>query len=138
MVVVTSVVPGMTQEMYDGMSVQMIPVIKGMPGFIAHAGMAIAGGWDPLEWRIKMTEGLPDWQLVLRTLKEKAGFRFADRLHRSVHDVDDQFYAELKRLFNNAELIELTATAAAFEMFTRIVDSLNLPTTPAPASVPRK
>jgi isoquinoline 1-oxidoreductase subunit beta len=37
--------------------------------------MAIAGGWDPLEWRIKMTEGLPDWQLVLKTLKEKAGFR---------------------------------------------------------------
>ena len=37
--------------------------------------MAIAGGWDPLDWRIKMTEGLPDWQLVLKTLKAKAGFR---------------------------------------------------------------
>ena len=37
--------------------------------------MAIAGGWDPLEWRIKMTEGMADWQLVLKTLKEKAGFR---------------------------------------------------------------
>jgi isoquinoline 1-oxidoreductase beta subunit len=47
-------------------------------GFMAESfvdEMAIAGGWDPLEWRIKMTEGLPDWQLVLRTLKEKAGFR---------------------------------------------------------------
>src|SRR2546425_783906 len=28
-----------------------------------------------LEWRIKMTEGLSDWQLVLKTLKEKSGFR---------------------------------------------------------------
>jgi isoquinoline 1-oxidoreductase beta subunit len=37
--------------------------------------MAIAGGWDPLEWRLKMTEGMPDWQLVLKTLKEKSGFR---------------------------------------------------------------
>ena len=37
--------------------------------------MAIAGGWDPLEWRLKMTEGLDDWQLVLKTLKEKSGFR---------------------------------------------------------------
>lgn len=37
--------------------------------------MAIAGGWDPLDWRIEMTKGLDDWQLVLRTLKEKAGFR---------------------------------------------------------------
>ena len=47
-------------------------------GFMAEVfvdEMAIAGGWDPLEWRIKMTEGMPDWQLVLRTLKEKSGFR---------------------------------------------------------------
>jgi isoquinoline 1-oxidoreductase subunit beta len=47
-------------------------------GFMAESfvdEMAIAGGWDPLEWRIKMTEGLDDWQLVLKTLKQHAGFR---------------------------------------------------------------
>jgi isoquinoline 1-oxidoreductase beta subunit len=47
-------------------------------GFMAESfvdEMALAGGWDPLEWRLKMTEGLPDWQLVLKTLKEKSGFR---------------------------------------------------------------
>ena len=81
----------------------------------------------------KQIEGVNEFEAGPYTEKEKAGFRFADRLHRSVHDVDDQFYAELKRQFNNAELVELTATAAAFEMFTRIVDSLKLPTTPAPA-----
>lgn len=37
--------------------------------------VALAGGWDPLEWRIEMTRGLEDWQLVLETLKEKSGFR---------------------------------------------------------------
>jgi isoquinoline 1-oxidoreductase beta subunit len=37
--------------------------------------VAIAGGWDPLEWRIRLTQGMDDWQLVLKTLKEKAGFR---------------------------------------------------------------
>jgi len=37
--------------------------------------MALAGGWDPLEWRIRMTQDKPDWQLVLKTLKEKSGFR---------------------------------------------------------------
>ena len=36
--------------------------------------MAIAGGWDPLEWRIKMTEGNERWQRVLKKLKEMAGF----------------------------------------------------------------
>jgi isoquinoline 1-oxidoreductase beta subunit len=47
-------------------------------GFMAESfvdEMAIAGGWDPLDWRIKMTEGLDDWQLVLKTLKQHAGFR---------------------------------------------------------------
>src|SRR5260370_4203079 len=47
-------------------------------GFMAESfvdEMAIAGGWDPLEWRLKMTEGMDDWQLVLTTLREKSGFR---------------------------------------------------------------
>jgi isoquinoline 1-oxidoreductase beta subunit len=47
-------------------------------GFMAESfidEMALAGGWNPLDWRLKMTEGLPDWQLVLKTLKEKSGFR---------------------------------------------------------------
>jgi isoquinoline 1-oxidoreductase subunit beta len=47
-------------------------------GFVTESfidEMALAGGWDPLEWRLKMTEGLADWQLVLKTLKEKSGFR---------------------------------------------------------------
>ena len=37
--------------------------------------IAIAGGWNPLEWRIKMTDGIEDWQYVLKVLKEKANFR---------------------------------------------------------------
>jgi isoquinoline 1-oxidoreductase beta subunit len=37
--------------------------------------MAIAGGWNPLDWRIEMTKGMADWQLVLNTLKQKARFR---------------------------------------------------------------
>jgi isoquinoline 1-oxidoreductase beta subunit len=37
--------------------------------------VALAGGWDPLEWRLALTQGMADWQLVLRTLKEKSGFR---------------------------------------------------------------
>jgi isoquinoline 1-oxidoreductase beta subunit len=37
--------------------------------------VALAGGWDPLDWRLEMTQGMADWQLVLRTLKEKSGFR---------------------------------------------------------------
>jgi len=36
--------------------------------------MALAGGWDPLEWRLEMTKGLEPWQRVLLKLKEISGF----------------------------------------------------------------
>ncbi len=36
--------------------------------------MALAGGWDPLEWRIKMTEGNEPWQRVLAKVKEVSGW----------------------------------------------------------------
>jgi len=36
--------------------------------------MALAGGWDPLEWRLKMTEGNERWQRVLLKMKEVCGF----------------------------------------------------------------
>lgn len=36
--------------------------------------MALAGGWDPLDWRIKMTEGNERWQRVLAKMKEVCGY----------------------------------------------------------------
>jgi isoquinoline 1-oxidoreductase beta subunit len=36
--------------------------------------MALAGGWDPIDWRLKMTEGIEPWQRVLKAMKDKSGF----------------------------------------------------------------
>jgi isoquinoline 1-oxidoreductase beta subunit len=36
--------------------------------------LALAGGWDPLDWRLKMTAGNEPWQRVLTKLKEVSGF----------------------------------------------------------------
>lgn len=36
--------------------------------------LAQAGGWDPLDWRLKMTEGNEPWQRVLKAMKEKSGW----------------------------------------------------------------
>ena len=36
--------------------------------------MALAGGWDPLDWRIALTQHRPDMQLVLNTLKNTGAF----------------------------------------------------------------
>ena len=47
-------------------------------GFITECfidELALAGGWNPLDWRIEMTKGLEDYQRVLHMLKDKAGYR---------------------------------------------------------------
>ena len=36
--------------------------------------LALAGGWDPLEWRLKLTEGMEPWQRVLLAMKAKSGW----------------------------------------------------------------
>ena len=36
--------------------------------------MALAGDWEPLEWRLEMTKGLERWQRVLQKLKAVSGF----------------------------------------------------------------
>jgi alkylhydroperoxidase family enzyme len=64
------------------------------------------------------------------TEAEKLGFRYADRLHRSPLEIDDAFYASARNVFDDRQIIELTAVAAAYEYFTRFVDALRIPTTP--------
>ncbi|MGA8103622.1 MAG: carboxymuconolactone decarboxylase family protein [Candidatus Acidiferrales bacterium] len=66
------------------------------------------------------------------TPREKLGFRAADRLHRSADEIDDAFYNPLQQTFSLQEIIELMATAAAFECFPRFVSSLHISTTPLP------
>jgi AhpD family alkylhydroperoxidase len=69
------------------------------------------------------------------TAVEKVGFRCAERLHRSATEIDDDFYVELKQAFTDQQIVELVATAAAFEFLPRFVDALKIPTTPVPGSV---
>jgi alkylhydroperoxidase family enzyme len=45
-------------------------------------------------------------------------------------------FAKLKSVYTDAQIIELVAAAAAFEMFPRLVDGLRLPITPSPKSSP--
>jgi alkylhydroperoxidase family enzyme len=78
----------------------------------------------------EQVDGVRDFENGPFTEREKIGLRCADRLHRSPHEIDDAFYAALKSVFSDKEIIERTATAAAFEFFTRFVDALRIPTTP--------
>jgi len=66
------------------------------------------------------------------TEAEKLGFHCAECLHRSGQDLDDELFARLKSAYTDAQVIELVATASAFELFPRLVDGLRLPITPIP------
>lgn len=68
------------------------------------------------------------------TAAEKLGLRCAERLHGSGRDLDDGLFASLKQVYSDAQIVELVVTAAAFEMFPRLVDGLRLPTTPIPGA----
>jgi AhpD family alkylhydroperoxidase len=69
---------------------------------------------------------------------EKLGFRCAERLHRSPQEIDEDFFAELKSAYTDPQIVELMATASAFELFPRLVDGLRIPTTPIPEASARK
>jgi uncharacterized peroxidase-related enzyme len=66
------------------------------------------------------------------TEKEKAGFRYAGRLHHSGHAINEAAYDDLSAHFTSEEIVELTAVAAAFEFFSRINSALRIPVTPLP------
>jgi uncharacterized peroxidase-related enzyme len=68
------------------------------------------------------------------TQTEKLGLRCAEKIHRSGRDLDDASFAELKNAYNDAQIVELIATAAVFEFFPRFVDGLRIPITPVPAA----
>lgn len=64
--------------------------------------------------------------------KEKAGLRYAGLVHQSGHAVNEAAYDAVREHFSDAEIIELTAVAAAFEMFSRFNSALRIPVTPLP------
>jgi uncharacterized peroxidase-related enzyme len=77
-----------------------------------------------------------DYESGSFTEMEKLGLRCADRLHHSAREIDDAFYARLKTVYNDKQIVELIATAAAFEFFPRFVDALRIPVTPIPKNTP--
>lgn len=83
--------------------------------------------------REEQISALKDFEHGPFTDAEKLGFRYADRLHTSP-EIDDDFYAQLKAVYNDLQIMELTAVAAAFEFFPRFIGALRIPITPAPSA----
>jgi alkylhydroperoxidase family enzyme len=60
------------------------------------------------------------------TAAEKAALRLAERMTRDGHTVDDELWAELRRHFNEGEVIELAAAIGLFNYFNRFNDALRM------------
>lgn len=60
------------------------------------------------------------------TGKEKTALRLAERVTRDAHTVDDQLWSELRRHFDEGEIIELLAAIGLFNYFNRFNDALQM------------
>jgi alkylhydroperoxidase family enzyme len=62
----------------------------------------------------------------LLTARERAAIRFADKLAVDHHKIDDAQWADLRRHFSEAEIIELTAHTTLFIGFGRFNEIVGL------------
>ena len=59
-------------------------------------------------------------------LQEKLALELAERMTRDAHSVDDAFWAELRREFDEGEIIELAAAIGLFNYFNRFNNALKM------------
>lgn len=57
---------------------------------------------------------------------EKAALEFAERATRDPRSVDDEFWTELRRYYDEGEIIELLAAIGLFNYFNRFNDALRM------------
>ncbi|HEV2989845.1 MAG TPA: hypothetical protein VG759_15485 [Candidatus Angelobacter sp.] len=58
--------------------------------------------------------------------REKAALRLAERVTRDAHHIDDHFWGELRRHFDEGEVVELLAAIGLFNYFNRFNDALQM------------
>ena len=66
-------------------------------------------------------EGRPDF-----SDREKAALRLAERMATDAHNIDDELWAELRRHFDEGEVVELLASIGLFHYFNRFNDALQM------------
>ena len=60
------------------------------------------------------------------TAAEKAALELAERVTRDPHEVDDDFWSELRSYYQQGEIIELLAAIGLFNYFNRFNDALRM------------
>jgi len=65
------------------------------------------------------------------TDRERVALRFAERMTTDAHKVDDELWAELRRHFDEGEIVELASVVGLFNYFNRFNDALEMEPTPS-------
>lgn len=58
--------------------------------------------------------------------REKAAVRFAEQMTKDSHHVSDEHFAELRRHFDEGEVVELASVIGLFNYFNRFNDALRM------------
>ena len=58
--------------------------------------------------------------------RRRAALELAERVTRDPHEVDDAFWAELRKYYDEGEIIELLAAIGLFNYFNRFNDALRM------------
>jgi alkylhydroperoxidase family enzyme len=57
---------------------------------------------------------------------ERVALRFSDQLTRDSNGISDKLFAELRRHFNEGEVVEIAAVAGLFNYFNRFNNALEM------------
>lgn len=87
-----------------------------------------------LGWSDELLDDLANFQQRPElSEREKAAVRFAEQMTRDAHHIDDAMWEELKRHFDEGEIVELGAVVGLFNYFNRFNDAFRMePTKPGP------
>ena len=78
-----------------------------------------------LGWSEEQIKDLPNFeQRADFTDKEKAALRLAERMTRDARTVDEPVWTELRRHFDEGEVVELLCAIGLFNYFNRFNDAL--------------
>jgi len=83
-------------------------------------------GWDGA-----ILNNLEDFERLELDEATRAALRLAEGVTRDAHSVDDALFAELRRHFQEGEIVELVAVIGLFNYFNRFNNALQMePTRP--------
>jgi alkylhydroperoxidase family enzyme len=74
----------------------------------------------------EMVANLSHFEAADFTEREKLALRFAERMALAHHQLDDPFFRDLRRVYSDAEILELGMITGQFIGFGRLLAALDL------------